>query len=114
MKIKTKVWLENESKLVFGSGLTLILKAVEETGSINKAAKRINMSYRHAWSCIRAIEERIGRPVVTKTKGGRDGGGALLTEDAKSLIRKFEKIEREVKVFTNKRYEEIFLRDGDI
>ncbi|MFC1708634.1 winged helix-turn-helix domain-containing protein [Candidatus Omnitrophota bacterium] len=114
MRIKTKVWLEKEGKLILGSGKVLILKSIASTGSINKAAEKIKMSYRHAWSCIRAIEGRIGRPVVKKTKGGRGGGGATLTEDGKDLVRKFERLEQEIKSFSDKRFKEIFLQDGKI
>lgn len=108
MHIKSKVWLEKDGELVFGTGKLLILKAISETGSINQAAKKLKMSYRHAWSYIRSAEKRIGQPLLLKVKGGKDGGGALLTDYAKNLIAKFEQLEDEVKEFTNKRYKEIF------
>ena len=92
MKIKSKVWLEINGNLVFGSGKLLILKAVHETGSINKAAEKLGMSYRHAWSYIQTAEQRLGKPLLIKTRGGKDGGGAELTEYAKELIKKFESI----------------------
>ena len=108
MKVKSKVWLEKNRELVFGSGKALILKAIAEEGSINKAAKKMNMSYRHAWSYIHAAEKRIGKSLVIKTKGGKDGGGAILTGYAKDLLRKFEIIEREEKLFTNKLFKKYF------
>lgn len=108
MKVKSKVWLEKNGKLVFGVGKTLILKTIQDAGSINKAAKEMGMSYRHAWSYIRSAEKRIGTPLLLKTKGGPDGGGARLTDYAKDLLEKFEKLEQEVRIFTNKRYKEIF------
>lgn len=108
MRIKSKVWLDKDGELVFGTGKLLILKAISETGSINQAAKKLKMSYRHAWSYIRSAEKRIGKPLLLKTKGGRSGGGAILTDYARNLIEKFEKLEEEVKDFTNKRYREIF------
>ncbi len=108
MKIKSKVWLEKDGELVFGTGKLLILKAIAEAGSINQAAKKLNMSYRHAWSYIRSAEKRIGQPLLLKVKGGKDGGGALLKDYAINLIDKFDKLEEEVREFTNKRYKEIF------
>jgi len=109
MQIKSKVWFEKDGELVFGIGKYLILKAIGEAGSINKAAKKMDMSYRHAWSYIRSAERRLGKPLLIKTKGGKEGGGAILTNYAKDLLEKFEKLEKEVKIFTNRRYEEIFL-----
>ena len=108
LQVKSKVWLEKDGKLVFGSGKYLILKAIQETGSINKAAKKMNMSYRHTWSYIRSAEKRIGEPLLSRIKGGANGGGAILTAYAKKLLNKFIKLEKEVEEFTNKRYQEIF------
>ncbi len=113
MKIKSKVWLEKEDELVFGTGKLLILKAISETGSINQAAKKLKMSYRHAWSYICSAEKRIGHPLLVKVKGGKTGGGAVLTDYAKNLIEKFDKLEEEVKEFTNNRYKEIFEENSD-
>ncbi|MDP2906203.1 MAG: winged helix-turn-helix domain-containing protein [Candidatus Omnitrophota bacterium] len=108
MQIKSKVWLEKDGELVFGSGKLRILKAILGTGSINKAAKRLGMSYRHAWSHCISAEKRIGQPLLIRNKGGKDGGGAILTDYARGLLKKFEKLEHEVNVFTDKRYRAIF------
>lgn len=109
MKIKSKVWLEKNGKLIFGSGKSLILKAILETGSINKAAKRMNMSYRHAWGYVVSAEKRIEKPLLIKIKGGKNGGGAILTDYAKDLLRKYEKLEQKVNAYTDKWYKNIFL-----
>lgn len=111
MKVKVKVWLEEDDKLVLGKGRYLILRAIAETGSINKAAKKLDMSYRHIWSYIISAEKRYKIPLLVKAKGGKGGGGAVLTEQAKVLLEKFNKLEEEVKKFTEKRYREIFAND---
>lgn len=108
MQIKSKVWLEKDNKLIFGVGKTAILKRIETTGSINKAAKKMKMSYRRAWSSVVSIEKRIGRTLVIRVKGGKGGGGAILTDCAKDLLSKFAKLEEEVEAFTNERYKAIF------
>ena len=47
MDIKVKVWIEDDHKnLVFGSGKKEILKYIDETGSISKAASKVGMSYK--------------------------------------------------------------------
>ena len=112
MKVKSKVWLDKDGKLVFGTGNASIIKAVSETGSLNRAAKKLNMSCRHVWSCIKSVEKRIGQPLLIKTKGGKDGGGAVLTDKAKMLLEKFEILEKDIKHFVDKRFEEIFYEKG--
>lgn len=108
MKVKSKVWLDNEGELIFGSGKSDILKAIKKTGSINSAAKALHMSYRHAWSYVRSAEKRLGKSLLVKVKGGPGGGGATLTDYANKLLNKFDKLDSEVKVFTNKRFKELF------
>lgn len=110
MEVKSKVWLENGGKLAFGIGKCRILKEIARTGSINKAAKNLGMSYRHAWSYVSFAEKRLGESLLIKVKGGEKGGGAALTDYAKDLVEKFERLEEDVRFFTNKRYGEIFLR----
>ena len=108
MQIKSKVWLERNGKLVFGSGKAVILRAILETGSINKAAKELKMSYRHAWSYIKSAEKRLGQPLLICSKGGVNGGSARLTPYAEALLKKFDDLNHRVNEFVDKAYKEIF------
>ena len=108
MEVKSKLWLERKGKLFFGIGRLMLLKAIKETGSINKAAKRIGMSYRQAWSQICSAERNLGRALFVRNKGGKGGGGTNLTEYANELLEKFEQLQEEVKAFVNRRFKEIF------
>lgn len=106
--IKSKVWLEREGDLVFGEGKVRILEAVQREGSLNKAAESLGMSFRHAWGYISAVEKRLGTKLLDKKKGGKDKGGSILTNEALELINKFQKLNQDVKEFSDKKYEEIF------
>ncbi|MBG0790092.1 MAG: LysR family transcriptional regulator [Desulfovibrionaceae bacterium] len=67
--LRLRVWLEQEDNTYIGIGSTLLLKYVEELGSLRKAAENLGMSYRRAWGKLKNAEERIGHPLVEKTKG---------------------------------------------
>jgi molybdate transport system regulatory protein len=108
VKAKSKVWLANNGVLVFGEGKASILQAVERTGSLNGAARELNMSYRHAWSAITAAEKRLGQKLLRRTKGGVKGGGAELTKFGKNLLTKFEKLDTSVRQYTDKCHQRIF------
>jgi len=86
----------------------MILKSIQKAGSINKAARELNMSYRHAWSYIKSAEKRLGKPLVICTKGGVNGGSTTLTPYAKNLLKKFFNLESRVKLFADKVYKETF------
>lgn len=108
MEVRSKIWLEIDGNPVFGSGREALLKAIEKSGSINKAAKEINISYRKALSYIQNMEVRLGKNLVERRTGGKNGGGASLTRDAKDLLSKYEKLERGVNDLLDLRFMEIF------
>ena len=93
MELKVKIWLERDGELAFGPGRAQLLEAIAETGSISAAASALEMSYRHAWSMIRASERRLGSPLVQTHRGGKGGGGAGLTEFAGELLERFREME---------------------
>lgn len=91
-----KLWLKKGKVSVLGSGRARLLKAIDSSGSIKKAAKIMNMSYRHAWGIIRQIEKSIGESLVETTRGGPHGGGARLTERGKEVVKQFDDTEAEI------------------
>ena len=93
-KIKSRIWIEADNKILLGEGRVSLLKAINETGSLSKAAKSIGMSYKKAWSLIDAVNKRAEKPVTTSSIGGKGGGGAELTDYGKSLVMAFESINK--------------------
>ena len=91
-KIKSKIWIEAKGEILLGEGRVRLLKEIEETGSLNKAAQKLSMSYKKAWGLIDDVNKRGEKPVVTKIIGGKRGGGTVLTEYGKSLVKTFDQI----------------------
>lgn len=108
MNVRSKIWIEADGKPLFGSGREALLKSIDRLGSINKAAKDINISYRRALSYIQSMEERIGSRLVERQAGGVNGGGAVLTREAKDFLLKFEQLEEGINEMLDKRFREIF------
>jgi len=108
MDVRSKIWLEVEGETVFGSGRHALLAGIDKLGSINKAAKSINISNRKALSYIQNMEHRLSFQLVERHAGGKNGGGAHLTEDAKDLLLKYEKLERGINELLDLRFLEVF------
>ncbi len=108
MNIRSKIWIEIDGKPVFGRGRRFLLEAIDRHGSINQAAKEINISYRKAWSYLKAMEKRLGITLVERRAGGKNGGGAALTAEARTFLQRFSALERGVKEIVDDRYEKIF------
>lgn len=108
MDVKSKVWIvDEEDNLIFGDGKMKILELIEETGSIQEAAKKADMNYKKAWSHIKILQENIEDELVVTAKG-RTTGGTRLTPKAKELVAVYKILKEEVKTFTKERYEMLF------
>ena len=108
MDIRSKLWIEMDGKPVFGRGRRILLEAIDKHGSISQAAKEINISYRKAWGYIKAMEERLGIKLVERQTGGKNGGGATLTEEAREFLRKYEAMEKGINEIVDERFRETF------
>lgn len=70
-----------------------LLESILETGSLTKASKEINVSYRTALNYIEKIESTLKVKIVNTTKGGKGGGGGTsLTEEGYSILKECKKI----------------------
>ncbi len=110
MEIRSKFWIEIDEEPVFGRGRRFLLEAIDKYGSINQAAKEINISYRKAWGYIKSMEERLGITLVERHAGGKNGGGALLTQEAKDFVSKYEMMEEGIREIVDERFQRIFSR----
>jgi len=76
-----------------------LLRAIEETGSLNSAAKRVPLSYKGAWDMVDSMNNLCPVPVVEKVTGGVHGGGTVLTEYGRNLVKTYEVIQKEHQKF---------------
>ncbi len=99
MQIQYKVWLEKDGEPILSLGKYLLLKEIEKTGSIKRAAENLNIPYKKAHSYVKLIERRLGKPIFQRHRGK----GTFLTKEGKKLLEtygrileKFEALKREL------------------
>jgi molybdate transport system regulatory protein len=115
LEVRSKIWIEAAGEPVFGRGRRFLLEAIDAHGSINQAAKEVDISYRKALSHIQAMERRLGISLVVRQAGGRNGGGAALTEEAREFLRKFAAMENGLREFVDAQFRELFRkREGEV
>jgi molybdate transport system regulatory protein len=90
---RLSIRIDFEGSESFGPGKVRLLELIDAHGSIRSAAAAMNMSYRHAWLLLQAVEHTFGAPVISTATGGAKGGGAKLTELGRSLVAKYRTIE---------------------
>jgi molybdate transport system regulatory protein len=71
-----------------------LLRAIDDHGSINAAATALGRSYSRAQQRIVELEEAFG-DLVTRTRGGSGGGGSRLTDRARQLLERYERMRAE-------------------
>ena len=106
--IRSKLWIEADGEPVFGRGRRFLLEAIDSHGSINRAAREVDISFRKAWSHIKAMEERLGVKLVERQAGGKNGGWAVLTNDARTFLKKYEALEKGIQEIVDKRFRKVF------
>ena len=77
-----------------GPGKIELLEHIASEGSISAAARKMEMSYKHAWDLVEEMNRLFGKPLLDAQTGGRKGGGAQLTPLGLSVISRFRAIER--------------------
>jgi molybdate transport system regulatory protein len=106
MKLRsTQVIVNDDGKIVMGNGRMQILTSIIQTGSINKTAKELKMSYKTVWSKIHSTEKHFGRPIVHADRKT----GTRLTLDGKKLLEKFRQLKKSCIQADDIIFESIFL-----
>lgn len=80
--------------ITFESADVELLEAIDAVGSLNAAADELGRSFAHSQRRIVELEEAFG-PLVERRRGGSGGGGSELTDEARELIARFERLEAE-------------------
>ena len=92
----------------FGPGIAELLRQIEEYRSLRSAAASMGMAYSKAWTIIKSCEEHLGIKLLDSTVGGKNGGGAKLTDDAKKMLDAYEEYCAELNGYAEKLTEKHF------
>lgn len=87
-----------------GEGRKEILETIDRTGSINKTAKLMKMSYKGVWSKIKVTEQYLGKDIVHADR--RDG--SRLTPEGKALLKKYRELKARCLEEDNRCFNNIF------
>ena len=68
----------------------LLLEGVAEYGAIYPAARKLGITYSHAWSSIRKVELSLGEDLLVRVGGS---AGCKLTARAEALTREYRRVQ---------------------
>jgi molybdate transport system regulatory protein len=102
MQIDGRFWLSKDGMSFLGAGRIELLERIEQSGSINAAAKEMKMSYKAAWERINGMNALADEPLIERKAGGKGGGGSHLTPYAHELIKTYHRFAELHREFINK------------
>lgn len=107
LKLTVRLYADDDTRC-FGPGIATLLHRVEEHRSLRAAAASMGMAYSKAWRIIRTAESVFGRKMLDSTIGGRHGGGAVLTEEARLLLSAYDQYREDLETYAQKRFDGAF------
>ena len=88
----------------FGPGIAALLERVDTLKSLRKATIDMGMAYSKAWKILKTAEENLGFPLLSSVTGGKGGGGAELTENAKRFLVSYRGFEEAVRGYAEEAF----------
>ena len=92
----------------FGPGTVQLLTLIDETESVRLACQRMGVSYSKGWKMIAVMEEELGERMVLRRQGGKNGGAASLTPAGRTLLDRYQRLERRCRELVQQAAREIF------
>lgn len=106
LQANCRLWFFAEGSAgVFGDGKVRLLREIDRCGSLRQAALALDVSYRKAWGDLNKAESCLGRQLIVRRRGGRDGGQTRLTEDGRRWIDAYEQFSGAVRQHIQNEYE---------
>ena len=69
------------------------MEEIERSGSISKAARKLGLSYRRAWTLVDTMNKSFESYLVRGSAGGKKGGGASLTPLGTKMAKAYRTME---------------------
>ena len=111
--VRSKVWFAIGNNAIIGQGRRDLLISIDRYGSISAASRKMGISYRKAWSSIQAMEGCLGKQLIFRKRGGLGGGTASLTDAAKDLIAKYDRVVGGLSEFIDHRFQLVVKEEAE-
>lgn len=106
LRCQVSVRIFGEEKC-FGPGVADLLERVDRLKSLRKATIEMDMAYSKAWKIVKIAETNLGFELLKSVTGGKGGGGAELTEDAKRFLTAYRRFEESVRSYADEAFVEM-------
>ena len=111
MRSHVKLGIENKEGF-FGPGTAKLLEYIDKTGSVRLACEEMGISYSKAWKILNRMEDYVGESVISRQRGGADGGQSSLTDYGMEFLHAYNEFQEKVKKYADEQMK-VFLETMD-
>lgn len=97
IEVECHISIKKDGICFLGPVKTELLKEIRQSGSLSGAAKKLKISYQHAWTMIDEMNRFAPEPLVNKQRGGVHGGGAEISSYGEKILQEYKMIEAQFK-----------------
>ena len=83
-------------RVIFGEQFMQLLELINDTGSLQKTAGALKMSYTKIWQMIKKTEENTSEKLIERCSGGGNGGYSRLTEKGNEMLSRWKSMKNEL------------------
>jgi len=91
---RLEILVEAGGIVIGGKGLAELLEEIEKSGSLRKAAAKMNMNYKRAWMKIKMAESKAMIPLVERKRGRR---GYSLSSAGREFLEAYRSMEERLR-----------------
>ena len=84
------------------------IEMIDHTGSIQNACSSLHMSYTTGWKLLNSVEEELGYQLIERKSGGEKGGGSVLTEKGKDILKAYSDFLEDVRDYARNSFDTHF------
>ena len=99
--LRGRIWVDVAGKPAINDAAADLLEQIGVCGSLSEAARRLRFSYRRAWMLLDVVNRQWPAPLVMTATGGRRGGGAVLTETGRHVLRTYRDLQLQLEHLLN-------------
>jgi molybdate transport system regulatory protein len=90
--LKVRVRIMSGEEIAFGPGKAELLESLLVTGSLNRTAAEMKMSYVKALDLTKTMNAQFAEPLVELARGGKQGGGTQVTALGRKVLVEYQKM----------------------
>jgi len=97
IEVECNISIKKDGTVFLSPMKTQILEEIRKNGSLSAASKKLEVSYQHVWTMIDEMNRIAPSPLVTKQRGGINGGGTAISDYGERMLREYLLIHAQIK-----------------